>query len=139
MSESAPPPRKTPSPGEGEPPANDEGLWEVNLWNGSAWFSDWFYQRLQWPMEVNRHRLDDLRPHLPDGAWEALLLVFREYLERQRPLDAQLRVQLTNGQIEWWRILGGAERNAGGQPMYLAGSMRDVTDEHRRDTSDGEP
>jgi hypothetical protein len=137
MSDSPPRPPKTPPPGAGGLPPSDEGLWELNLWNGSAWFSDWFYQRLQWPMEVNRKRLDDLKPHLPAGGWEALLLGIRDYLERQMPLDLRLRVQLNNGQIEWWRVRGSADFNVGGQPMYLVGTMRDVSAEHPRDTSDG--
>lgn len=114
-----------------------DGLWELDLVNGTAWFSDWFYLRLGWPMEVKRKRLDDLRPNLPVGAWEALLLAIRGHLERQMPLDAELCVQLQGGQIEWWRMLGAVERNSRGKPVHLAGSVRDVTAEPRRDAAEG--
>jgi len=120
-------------------PASDEGQWELTLWNGAAWFSEWFYRRLQWPMEVNHEKWDDLESYLPDGAWESLLLGIRDLLERQVPLNLQLRVQLSSGRIEWWRILGAAERNAAGLPVYLAGSARELSAEHRRDALAGEP
>jgi PAS domain-containing protein len=110
-------------------PPKDGGRWHLNLWNGTAWFSDWFYERLHWPAQVKRTRLDDLRPHLSAAAWQALLAAIRAHLEQQIPLDLQLRVQRLEGQVEWWRVQGGADRNAGGQPMNLTGTMHDVSPE----------
>jgi PAS domain-containing protein len=101
------------------------------LWNGSAWFSAWFYRRLQWPAAVKRTRLDDLKPNLPADAWEELLLAIRNHLERRAPLDLEVRVQLGGGRAEWWRIQGSVARNAAGQPMRLVGTMRDVSARHR--------
>jgi PAS domain-containing protein len=138
MSDSAPPFPKTPTPGAGELPPGG-GLWGLDLWNGSAWFSDWLYRRLQWPAEVRRIRLEDLRPNLAAGAWEVLLLQIRRHLELQTPLDAEIQVQLNDGHIEWWRMQGSAERNPGGQPVRLAGSVRDISAERRRLAADSQP
>jgi PAS domain-containing protein len=137
MSDSMPPPHKTPAPGAGELPPS--GLWGLDLWNGSAWFSDWFYQRLQWPTEVRRIRLEDLRPNLAAGAWELLLLQIRSHLELQTPLDAEIQVQVKGGQIEWWRMQGSAERNPGGQPVRLDGSVSDISVERHGAAPDSEP
>jgi hypothetical protein len=137
MSDSMPPPHKTPAPGAGELPPS--GLWGLDLWNGSAWFSDWFYQRLQWPTEVRRIRLEDLRPNLAAGAWELLLLQIRSHLELQTPLDAEIQVQVKGGQIECWRMQGSAERNPGGQPVRLDGSVCDISAERHRAAPDSEP
>src|SRR5882762_3124736 len=98
------------------------GVWKLSLRNGSAWFSSWVHRRLQWPA-VERTRLDGLKPHLPADAWEAFLLAIRNHVERQVPLDLDVRVQLNRGRFEWWRIQGSVERNAAGQPMHLAGTM----------------
>jgi PAS domain-containing protein len=125
MSNSAQGPRRTPASGAGET-ASAEGLWGLDLWNGSAWFSDWFYTRLQWP-PVKRKRLDDLQPYLPGGAWETLLVAIRCHMEQGTPLDVEIKVELPGGQIEWWQVQGTVERNVGGQPVYLAGRMRDAT------------
>jgi PAS domain-containing protein len=138
MSDLPTPPHQTPAPGAGERPPSG-GLWGLDLWNGSAWFSDWFYQRLQWPTEVRRIRLEDLRPNLAAGAWELLLLQIRSHLELQTPLDAEIQVQVKGGQIEWWRMQGSAERNPGGQPVRLAGSVHDISAERRRLPPDSEP
>ena len=116
-------------PGEptpGEPPA-DEGHWELDLWNGSVRYSEWFRRRLQWPPHTNHHRLEDLRPNLAPGAWEVLLLGIRAHLERQEPLNLTMHVQLPGGHTEIWQVQGSAERTAAGQPVYLSGSMKEIS------------
>jgi hypothetical protein len=127
MSNSEPPHRKTPAPGPATPPSGAEGRWGLDLWNGSAWFSDWFYQRLGWPTHIKRKRLDDLRPNLAAEAWDALLRQIRAHLEAKTPLALEIGVQLPSGQVERWQVVASAEHNAGGQPVYLAGSMREVS------------
>jgi hypothetical protein len=137
MSESPPPPSKTSAPGAGTTPASGEGSWELDLSKGTASFSDWFYERLEWPKETKRKKLADLRPNLPAGAWEALLLAIRVHLERLVPLDTEISVLLPGGASERWRVLGSTERNSRGKPVHLTGSMRQVGAELRRDTPPG--
>jgi hypothetical protein len=130
MSDSPPLSSKTPAPHADAPlTGGGHGVWKLALWNGSVRFSAWFYRRLQWPAAVKRTRLDDLKPHLPAGGWEALMLAIRNHLEGQVPLDLEVRVQLDDRRTEWWRIQGSVERNTAGQPMYLAGTMREVSAE----------
>jgi hypothetical protein len=141
MSESVPRFRKKPalSPVSGteKATAGAEGTWQLDLLSGSAHFSKWFYQRLQWPAEIKRHRLVDLKPHLPAGLWEAVLLAIRAHLERQMPLDMPLRVHLPGGEIQHWRIWGSATRNEREKPVLLTGSARDIGGEQDRDDPDG--
>jgi hypothetical protein len=136
MSNAAPPYDKTSAPGASELPPS--GLWGLDLWSGSAWFSEWFYQRLQWPTTVRRIRLDDLRPHLLASDWEVLLRQIRGHLELQTLLDAEIRVQV-NGEIRCWRMRGSVERNPGGQPVRLVGSVHDISAERRRLAADSNP
>lgn len=124
MADPTPRTRLVPAPRAGEPPPSDEGRWELDLWNGSAWFNDWFYRRLQWPAEVERHKLADLEPHLTPEAWQTLLLAIRAHLELATPLDAQIPVQVTEARTERWRFQGCVERNTGGQPVHLSGTAR---------------
>src|ERR1700733_3977736 len=139
MSEPPLPSRNNPAAPDSGSPAGADGLWGLVLWKGSAWFRDWFYLRVQLPTAVKHTRLEDLRPNLPEGAWETLLAAIRSHLEQGMPLDAELRVQLNNGRVEWWRVTGALEGNVGGQPVYLGGRMRDVTAEPRRGAASGGP
>jgi hypothetical protein len=139
MSDSVPRSRKkpAPAPGAGKLPVASEGAWELDLLTGSATFSAWFYHRLQWPKEVKRHRLADLKTHLPAGAWEALLLAIRAHLERQIPLDVPVQVQLPGGEVQRWRIVGSAVRNERDKPVLLSGGARDISDERVPGDPDG--
>jgi len=122
MSTTAPEPRKSPASGAGGV-GSEDGLWGLVLWSGSAWFSDWFYRRLQWSVSVKHKRLDVLQPHLTDGSWETLLLAIRAHLEKGLPLQAELEVRLPGGGSENWQVSGVVEHNIGGQPVYLACRM----------------
>jgi hypothetical protein len=124
MSDSRPRTPATPPSGRGDLSNEVQGHWELNLWNGTAWFSPWFREQLQWPAEASIKKLDALRPHLQAGAWEALLRAIRAHLEEQLPLDLTIGVQV-KGQSRRWQVQGAVERTPAGQPVYLAGTMRD--------------
>jgi hypothetical protein len=109
-----------------------DGFWELDLSAGSAWFSEWFYQKLSWSAETKRTTLGDLQPLLPPAAWLELMARLRDHLEQGHPLDLEFEVRLPDGSMPWWRIQGSAHRNGSGQPVHLAGSMRDVSAEPRR-------
>ena len=107
--------------------ASGDGFWELDLANGSAWFSDWFCTRLQWGEVSRLPAFGDLRPLMSSATWDALLRQFRSHLEQKSPLDAEFPVQLPSGQVEWWRMRGSAHRGDTGHPTHCAGSVRDVT------------
>ncbi len=109
-----------------------DGFWECDLIAGSAWFSDWFYEKLAWPHDIKHSTLCDLQPTLRPGAWDRLMVTLREHLEKGCPLDVEIEVELPGASLERWRMRGAAERNSAGQPIYLAGSMRHVLDTSAR-------
>ena len=110
--------------------ASGDGYWEADLSDGTAWLSPWFYRKLGWPVENARTAFSALKSTLPPHSWNALLRQMRDHLEQGTPLDLEVRVQLPNGEWRWWRFRGTAQHNDIRHPVRLAGSMRDVTDEH---------
>jgi PAS domain-containing protein len=127
MCDSRPYSNKSPAPGARAMKASGDGFWELNLADGSAWFSDWFCPRLQWSEETRRPALSDLRPIMSSETWHTLLRNLRSHLEEQSPLDAEFQVQLATGQLEWWHLRGSAQRADAGHPTHFAGCVRDVT------------
>jgi len=107
--------------------ASGDGFWELDLADGSAWFSDWFCPRLQGSEVSRRSAFGDLRPLMSSETWNDLLRKLRSHLEEQSPLDAEFKVQLATGQVEWWHMRGLAQRNDTGHPTHFAGCVRDVT------------
>src|SRR5579872_874142 len=129
MSESRPPDQKSPAPGARAMRASGDGFWELNLGDGSAWFSDWFCPRLQRSDPTRRPAFSDLRPIMSAPTWDSLLLKLRAHLEERTPLDTEIQVELAQGRIEWWRLRGVAQRNDAGHPTHFAGTVRDITAE----------
>jgi hypothetical protein len=103
-----------------------DGFWEFDLKDGTAWFSDWFYEKLAWERDGKPTALTDLQAQLPSTAWNELMAQIRSHLEQGAALDLEFDVRTAGDSLERWRIRGRAHRNAAGQPVHLAGSMREV-------------
>ena len=127
MCDSRPYSRKLPVPGTRAMQASGEGFWELDLADGSAWFSDWFCTRLNRVELSRRAAFADLRPLMSSETWDALLRKLRSHLEEQSPLETEFPVQLASGELEWWHMRGSAQRNDTGHPTHFAGCVRDVT------------
>jgi PAS domain-containing protein len=112
--------------------ANGDGQWKLDLLDGSAWFSDWFAQRLSWGNQAKRSTFDDLRPFMAPAVWDLLLGQLRAHLERKTVLDIEFEVQIREGQTQWWRLRGAAELNDAGRPVRFAGTVSDVSAERNR-------
>jgi PAS domain-containing protein len=100
-----------------------DGFWECDLLEGTAWFSDWFYQKLAWSRDAKRTALGDLQTRMAPAAWDTLMAQMRNHLEQGVALDLELEVRVAGDSLERWRVRGRAHRNEAGQPVYLAGSM----------------
>ncbi|HEY0799601.1 MAG TPA: hypothetical protein VGD54_02080 [Steroidobacteraceae bacterium] len=107
--------------------ASGDGFWELDLVGGSAWFSDWFSNRLNWPDGAKRLSLSDLRPALSAETWDALLRQLRSHLEERTPLDVEFQVQPSQGEAQRWHMRGSAPRTDLYHPTHFAGSVRDVS------------
>jgi PAS domain-containing protein len=127
MCDSRPYNTKSSSPGTLAMQASGDGFWEIDLSDGSAWFSGWFCDRLGWTESAGRAAFNDLRPFLCAEAWDSLLRAMRSHLEERTPLEAQFQVQLAVDRIEWWQLRGVAQRNDRGHPTHFAGSVRAMT------------
>jgi hypothetical protein len=126
MDGSPPRKRKAAKPGLRALEACGDGFWELDLKDGSAWYSEWFYQKLHWPTETKRTTLGDLEPLLQPAAWMEFMACIRGHLEQGRPLELEFDVAVPESARERWFLQGSAHRNGAGQPEYLAGSMRRV-------------
>jgi hypothetical protein len=110
--------------------ASGDGFWELNLLDGSAWFSDWFVAELGWDPEAKPATWAALRKVLAPQGWERVLTDMRAHLERRVPFDVEVAVVAAPGVARWWRLRGEAERNEAGQAHYFSGGVQDVSAAH---------
>jgi hypothetical protein len=107
--------------------SSEDGFWEADLSDGSAWFSAWFHHRLGWSAAAGPSSFHALKENLTTPSWEAMLQRIRAHLEQGSALELELDARLPDGQCRRWRLWGMASRNHTRHPVRLAGSMRDVT------------
>jgi PAS domain-containing protein len=127
MCDSRPYSRKFSVPGARAMQASGDGFWELDLADGSAWFSDWFCTRFKGSDPAGRPAFGALRPLMSSETWESLLRKLRSHLEERTPLDTEFPVHLSQGLTEWWHMRGSAQRNEAGHPTHFAGCVRDIT------------
>jgi PAS domain-containing protein len=137
MDGSSPRKRNTTKPGLRALEACGDGFWELDLKSGSAWFSPWFHQKLNWPKDSRRTTLGELETVLQPAAWTELMARIRAHLEQGRPLALEFEAAVPGAAPRpWWRLQGSALRNDAGQPVHLAGSMREVSADRGQTATD---
>jgi two-component system sensor histidine kinase/response regulator len=105
-----------------------DGVWELDIRGNSAWFGPRFEELLGYgtgELELSRARFDglmhpDYRARVAD--------IIDNHLYKDTPCDVETRVQHRAGHYEWVRLRAQAERDALGNPLWLAGSMQLITD-----------
>ena len=105
-----------------------DGVWEFDIPANRLWFGPRFEELLGFEvgeLEHSRKRFESMI-HPEDRALSQQAI--ENHLERDAVYDVELRVRHKAGHHEWVRLRAHAERDAGGKPIWLAGSMQLVTD-----------
>ncbi|MDP9014154.1 MAG: response regulator [Pseudomonadota bacterium] len=108
--------------------ATRDGVWELDIPGNESWFGPRFEELLGFgtgELGRTRERFDELIH--PDDRLAAQA-VMDDHLHRDIPFDMDVRMQHKAGHYEWVRLRAQAERDAAGNPTWLAGSMRIITD-----------
>lgn len=109
--------------------ASVQGVWEVDLLNGTAWFSPWIHAVLGAAKDPRQTTLAAWRPLLSAADWDRLLNELRAVLECNSELDLEIELEMPRLGRRTWRLLGGADHGSTHLPVQISGSMRDVTDQ----------
>jgi two-component system sensor histidine kinase/response regulator len=105
-----------------------DALFEFNLQTGEIWHSPQFRKMLGYD---GTERSDEGRPeafvHSDDGAIVGKAM--SDHLQRGVPYDIEYRLRKKDGDWLWVRSRASAERDSDNLPMWLAGSIHDISHE----------
>jgi two-component system, sensor histidine kinase and response regulator len=105
-----------------------DALFEFNLQSGEIWHSPRFRQMLGYEPGVQP---DEGRPeafvHPEDGAIVGKAM--GDHLQLRVPYDIEYRLRKKDGDWLWVRSRATAERDSDDRPLWLAGSLHDITQE----------
>jgi two-component system sensor histidine kinase/response regulator len=105
-----------------------DALFEFNLQTGEIWHSPRFREMLGYDgTENNNEGRPEAFVHPDDGAIVGKAM--SDHLQRGVPYDIEYRLRKKNGDWLWVRSRATAERDAENLPMWLAGSLHEITEE----------
>ncbi|MET0534351.1 MAG: response regulator [Steroidobacter sp.] len=105
-----------------------DALFEFNLLTGEIWHSPRFREMLGYDgTESSNEGRPEAFVHPDDGAIVGKAM--SDHLQRGVPYDIEYRLRKKNGDWLWVRSRATAERDADNLPMWLAGSLHEITDE----------
>jgi len=104
------------------------GIWDHDLRTGAQFFSTRYKELLGYPADEPDASFGSFGVHIhPDDRMPAFEHVRRHLVERV-PYDAEYRVHTRDGEERWFHSRGQAVWDATGNPIRIAGSIRDVTE-----------
>jgi two-component system sensor histidine kinase/response regulator len=104
-----------------------DALFEFNLRSGETWYSPRFRQMLGYAAtDSNGAGQIETFIHPEDGAIVGKAM--GDHLTFGLPYDVEYRLRKRDGEWLWVRSRASAERDIEDRPLWLAGSIRDITD-----------
>jgi PAS domain S-box-containing protein len=105
-----------------------DALFEFNLRSGETWYSPRFRQMLGYAAaDSDGEGKIETFIHPDDGAIVGKAM--GDHLTFGLPYDVEYRLRKRDGEWLWVRSRASAERDSEDRPLWLAGSIRDITDE----------
>ncbi len=105
-----------------------DALFEFNLQTGEIWHSPQFRLMLGYDgNEQNNEGRPEAFVHSDDGAIVGRAM--SEHLQHRTPYDIEYRLRKKDGEWLWVRSRASAERDEDDRPLWLAGSIHDISHE----------
>jgi PAS domain S-box-containing protein len=105
-----------------------DGLWEIDADESSAWFSPRVAELLKFSEgELGSDPQIVLQRIHPDDSGTVYASA-NAHFQANTPLDMELRIQDKTGEYRWFRARAAAERDANGKALRLSGSLQDITE-----------
>jgi len=105
-----------------------DALFEFNLQSGEIWHSPQFRTMLGYDgAEGNDEGRPEAFVHPDDGAIVGKAM--SDHLQRRTPYDIEYRLRRKDGDWLWVRARAAAERDEDDRPLWLAGSIHDISHE----------
>lgn len=108
---------------------SSDGLWDWDISTGKEWWSPRFYALLGYEDHAFDPTYEQFKDILHPQDKDRVFEVVRAHLEEHEPYDVECRLQLKNGDYRWFHTRGQAVRDEHGQPVRMAGSVQDITEQ----------
>ena len=109
----------------------DEGVWDWDIVTNEAYFAPRFRELLGYQADEFWETLEGFTARLHPDDYDGTQAAIRAHLDDRKPYDREYRLQTKSGQYRWFHERGQAVWDEQGNPVRMAGSIRDIT-EHKQ-------
>ncbi|MDX2247707.1 MAG: PAS domain-containing protein [Bacteroidia bacterium] len=111
----------------------DAGLWEWNILSGKEWWSEKFFQILEYePGEIEATYQTFLSLVHPED-YPLVDQAVKDHLLEKKKYDLDIRMKTGKGSYKWVQTSGRAEWNDKGEPVRMFGSILDIDEKKNRE------
>jgi PAS domain S-box-containing protein len=104
-----------------------DGLYDWDLLTGHVWYAARFREIVGYSDADFPDTFSAFQAIVDEADRGHVIGSIRAHLENRAPLDVRCRLKTASRKTLWCRMRGEAERNAGGRPLRLAGSISDIS------------
>jgi PAS domain S-box-containing protein len=110
---------------------SSDGIWDWNIDTNHVYYAPRFRELLGYPDDEFPDLLSSFESHLHEADHAATMLAVERHLRDRIPYDVRYRLRTKSGSYRWFRARGQAVWDEHGRAHRMAGSITDVTAEHR--------
>lgn len=108
-----------------------DGLWDWNVLSSEVFYSSRFKELLGYSHDEFPDVFESFESKLHPDDRDRIMDALDEHLKNHKPYDVQYRLMTKSNDYRWFRARGQAIWNDAGAAVRMAGSITDVTEEHR--------
>ena len=108
-----------------------DGIWDWCVPTGEVYYSPRMKELMGYLDHEFPNTFDAFETHLHPDDHDWVLREIQEHLQQQKPYDVEYRLQTKSAGYRWFRARGQAIWNEANEPQRMAGSITDVTEQHR--------
>ncbi|MEW6270913.1 MAG: response regulator, partial [Thermodesulfobacteriota bacterium] len=107
---------------------SDVGIWDHDLRTGAQFYSPRYRELLGYPSDESDPSFGTFGTHLHPEDQARVYEHVRRHLAERVPYDVEYRVRTRGGAYRWFHSRGQAIWDETGEPVRIAGSVRDITE-----------
>ncbi len=108
-----------------------DGLWDWNIQTNEVFYAPRMKELFGYLDDEFPNVFDSFESRLHPDDHDWVLREINAHLHQCQPYDVEYRLQTKSGEYRWFRARGQAIWNEAGQPLRMAGSITDVTEQYQ--------
>jgi PAS domain S-box-containing protein len=111
--------------------ASSAGVWELNYQTQRAYYSPRFMSLLGHEEREAERDFHFFVDNIHDEDKQRVVDAVQAHIQGRNGLRGEFRIRMQNGDYRWYSASGEVTRDQNGQPLYLSGSITDISERRR--------